>query len=132
MFKYFTSWVVAITLLSLTQNVNVNLPLLSTYVLVVGSYMSFVNPRYYRVSGKLITGWTRFWGVDVLLHLCPLLVNVYRWGLPKDFVSSLHSLAVLLLYLLITPPIYDIYGVSTSELAVPSLVAVVTYVLSTS
>lgn len=118
MFEFFTVWVVLLTAVSAKF---VNLSLLSTFVFVNGCYLSFVNPTFYRVGGKVVKGWRRFWYVDVLLHLLPLSLNVYRRGFPSD--NAFNSAALLLLYLLVSPPVYKTYGVPVHELVTPSVLS---------
>lgn len=109
-FKFFTIWVLILTIFNKYTNSIFNLTFLSLLVLLGGFYLSFVHPKYYNVEivGKTIKidGCTRFILVDLILHLGVFLYNYNRFGLST--VSILPSILLVLFYL-ISIDFYNLY-----------------------
>ena len=109
-FKFFTIWVLILTIFNKYTNSIFNLTFLSLVVLIAGFYLSFVHPKYYNfeIFGKTIKidGFNRFILVDLILHLGVFLYNYNRFGLST--VSILPSILLILFYL-ISVDFHDLY-----------------------
>lgn len=104
--KFFTIWQLVFVIFSPLTSEFLNLPLLSTIVLLVGSYFSFIYPTYYVVGNKIIRGNVRLFLVDIFLHLLPFMYVILSF--PINGKSILNSIGVLLVYSSLFNPI-DVY-----------------------
>lgn len=119
-FRFFTTWMVLLVLFHHHTHKHINLLLLATVTLVVGLYLSFVNPRkfvfYFEGVRYEYTGLQKFIIVDVIFHV---MLMYFVWSRYKGHYvlwepRTLAAIALLLLYILLHD-IKRIYGVHWLE-----------------
>ncbi len=113
--QFFTLWVFVLILLAPISTLYINVTFLSTIVLIVGCFLSFIYPGYYILStGEIVDGWPRFLIVDIFMHFLPWLVITRYQGLLPITEKWQGTLLFLLIYSMFYPPwqISSVYHVS--------------------
>ena len=92
--SFFTFWVAILCIFYDHTNKYIDLTFLSIIVLVIGSYISFVNPRKYTLiiqdQEYLFNGLYRFISIDILhIMLFLLIVNRYQRPTIMTFVNAM-------------------------------------------
>jgi len=115
--RFFTMWQFSLLILASQPSFswlskNLNLPFLSFFVLVVGCYLSWIDPRacfvpYYTITKTSIT--TRIWiikhwqarlWIDILFHVLPFFYALAYFGPPHiQWRTTVGSALLLCLYL---------------------------------
>jgi hypothetical protein len=99
-YKFFTIWTLLLTIFHKYTSKYFNLVFLSTIVLIIGSFISLIHPRFfviYFLNNKYIISNTliKFLTAD-LMHICLFVFNYYKYG--YDTKNILNSLLLLLFY----------------------------------
>lgn len=134
LFKFFTTWSVLLAIFHRQVFKYVNLLYVSFITLMVGLYMSFINPRkfvfYLQGERFVYNGVEKFIIVDMLFHLFVFgfIWSRYR-GYYRGFDNSLLSAMCLFVIYLMTVNVRKIYGLSLTELGFAFVVANVLYFL---
>jgi hypothetical protein len=135
LYKFFTFWVVFLVLGNKYTYKYVNLEYLTFITLLIGLYLSYINPGYYRF--KLLDKWyeirntcEKFILVDLLFHILTFyyVYKIYRneyIKLDKRIVISL--LLIMIYYILID--IEKIYNISEKELMGVFVIVNIIYLL---
>ena len=118
-FKFFTTWVLILAIFHRHVYKNINLLYLSFITLVVGLYLSFINPRrfvfYFENVRYEYTGLQKFIIVDIIFHILVFALIAERYGLyykSKGFDNGfLWALAILGIYLCFYDP-RRVYGIA--------------------
>lgn len=130
--QYFTVWCLLLVIFSKTTHVYLDLLMTSLFVLVCGSYLTYVFPRSvkFRFCGHAMTieGWKlRF--LDVITHVLPFLYIAWTYG--GHYIrcdTSLFPILNLCLLVLLYVSLFDVfkvYGVRTSDVVRALLIAAV-------
>ena len=129
--KFFTNWV--FVLMFFGRNLPFNFAFLATVVLVVGTYLSHVNPGFFifdLFEGQqvVMTGWKKSVFVD-LMHMIMFVLAIT--SLPSEIVPlwyfTVNSVMLIFLYMSVLG-VEEVYLVPSGELIVPGIVAVFLYV----
>jgi hypothetical protein len=132
---YFTTWSVLAVVFHAHTYRYVNLLFLTFVTLVIGLYMSFVNPRkfvfYFDRDRYEFTGGQKFVIVDMLFHLGAFWFawekyGRYYLGGGEGLTSTWAAAAIFAGYALIMP-LRKIYGVELKELGVVAAIAMMLY-----
>ena len=137
LFKFFTTWSLIMVMFHKYLYKYVNLLLITFITLVIGLYLSFINPRrfvwYFDKVRYEYTGLQKFIIVDMIFHL---LVFYYIYSLygkyytSKTFFNSktFIALSIYLIYIL-THDIKKLYGINKYEGACIFVVSLILYVM---
>lgn len=135
-FKFFTTWCVLLALFHPYTHPYVNLLLLTFVTLIVGLYLSFVNPRrfvfYFGNARYEYTGLEKFIIVDMFFHVAVFywIWKRYRGYYLEDANTGPTWVALFLLgtYCLLHP-LQKIYGIPEREVLLVGCMSLVLYVL---
>lgn len=120
--QYFTLWCLLLVCFSSHTHMYVDLLLTSSFVLLCGSYLTYVYPRRvkFMFNGETFTivGW-KLNLIDLLFHVLPFMYIVWRYGeyyikSEKTIPPLLNSLLVALLYVS-TFDVFEVYGVRKED-----------------
>lgn len=131
--SYFTTWSVLAVVFHAHTHRYINLVFLTFVTLVIGLYMSFINPRkfvfYFDRDRYVFTGAQKFVLIDMLFHLGAFLFvwEKYGWGDGNGGLLSTWAAAALFAGYVLIMPIRKIYGVELRELGVVAAVAMMLY-----
>lgn len=130
LFAFFTLYMVIILLFCSFFNQYIDLLFLGIVTFVVGSYVSFVNPRYYTFimddECYKLEGIKRFLIIDTI-HILILLVVLYKYKHAGfNWVRFFGALCILILYLYLVN-ISQIYNLPKSEVFVVGIVTTFVY-----
>lgn len=136
--KFFTAWVFIMALFHKYVYKHVNILLLSFVTLIVGLYLSFINPRrfVFYMQGERFeyTGAEKFIIVDMFFHVFVFYVLLCLYGSyyrSKELFchsGTWAAFAILALYVAITD-IKKLYGISFTECICVFAVALVLYTI---
>lgn len=130
--SYFTTWSVLAVVFHAHTHKYINLVFLTFVTLMIGLYMSFINPRkfvfYFDKDRYEFTGAQKFIIVDMFFHLGAFLfvLDKYGAGGRVGLLGTWAAAALFAGYALIMP-IRKIYGVELRELGVVAAVAMMLY-----
>ncbi len=123
--KFFSTWVVFLTLMSKYTAGTLNLVFLAIFVIVGGAYISYVYPRYYaypfgpwqiKVQGAAM-GFT-----DYFFHLMLLIYVLETFGDKYSLfsVQTLNSIALMVVYWLLIDykEVYHLRSIDVKAIAV--------------
>lgn len=106
--QFFTLWVFVLVCLAPLTCKYINVLFLSSIVLLVGSYFSFIEPGFYTLdNGKIIQGRKRFIYVDLIMHFLPWVFILWYQGNGKLIPIQEKwkgTLLVVVAYTLAYPP----------------------------
>lgn len=131
-FEFFTWWVLALLAAHRVVAPYVDLVFLSFVMLVVGSYVSFVSRHTYVWKAypggpsHTLSGWRRFWVVDVSIHAAAMAFAIAFCRYPLSPCSIANAAAIMILYGASHAP-EEIYGTTMREISTVFLAACVTY-----
>ena len=144
--QFLTCWVVLMVVFHQYTFENIDLLYLTFLAFIVGSYISFVNPKFYILKNKkddivLFEGWNRFIVVDLTIHalLFVFICYKYYWyykprsnsmffHFPRHVSTFIAALSVVILYMA-SIDIVSVYNVSFHELFIASFLATFLYFL---
>ncbi len=122
LYKFFTLWVVLLVLFNKYTYKYVNLEYLTFITLIVGLYLSYINPKFYRF--KILDKWyeirktcEKFFLVDLLFHILTFyfVYKTYHNEYIKYDKRTFSSLLLILVYYLLID-INKVYNISAKEL----------------
>lgn len=133
-FKFFTTWNIIFVLLHAYTHQIVNLLYLSYVTLMIGLYLSFVNPKkfVFKFGDKkyVFDKWSKFLSVDVLFHICVFLFVFYCYSVYylKYGDDSQLLLSILIIFFYISMiNVKKVYGVDFIEFVVVFCVVNILY-----
>jgi len=111
-YEFFTIWFITLLLLENYTNKYINLLFLSSIVLICGSYISFINPKYYIIkdfnNNKFKIDKHNRLLIDIFLHFLPFMYCLKKYNNNNNIRNSLY---VVFFYLINYNPII-IYNLS--------------------
>lgn len=124
---FFTFWSLIFVVLHTYTARFLDLRYMTFIVLVIGSYLSFVNPgsfKFIRDDGNVdeYRGWRKFLIIDIAMHLC---VFIYIWVVQQKTgfdISTFLCTHILLIVYLSTVNVERVYGVPFSEVFIVFMV----------
>lgn len=135
--QFFTLWVFVLVCLAPITCKYINVLFLSTIVLLVGSYFSFIEPGFYVLdNGKVVKGQNRLIYVDLILHFIPWLFMLWyqgNWRLVPIKEHWRGTFLVVAAYLLLYPPWEtNVYQVSLAKMGALVSISTLLYSLASS
>jgi hypothetical protein len=111
-FHFFTIWIFILTIFNKYTSKYFNLPYLSLIVLVLGSYLSFIHPKYYKIvifhKTIKIKGIARFILADIIFHMGVFLYNYKMFGFNNNNIRLSIMLFIVYLFFVDFDKIYKI------------------------
>lgn len=135
-FKFFTTWVFILAICHRYLHQYVNLLYLSFITMIVGFYLSFINPRrfvfYFENERYEYTGIQKFIIVDMIFHILVFTLLAEKYGSFYNGGGIDSRLCVALLVICIYIYMYDpqrVYGITMIEIYTIFFVANILYFL---
>lgn len=120
----FTFWVIVLCIFDEYTHKYVNLLYLTFITLIIGLYISYVHPRYFRypIDDETIRfeGFTKFYIIDLFSHIVPFIYILFKY---KSYYASTSLidmpftfLILSMYYILLNTE--TIYGISKQEVLI--------------
>ena len=137
--KYLTLWIFILVIFHKFTNKIFSLPFLTFTIMVMGLYISYINPRkyYFYYNGNdndnengneiIIDGYIKNI-IDIVFHISPFIYMVFIYGIEPFFINLkiIPSILLLILYNLIYCP-ERIYRLPKREIAIVSFISLIVY-----
>lgn len=137
LFKFFTTWSLIMVLCNRYLYKYVNLMFITFVTLIIGLYLSFINPRrfvwYFDKVRYEYTGLQKFIIVDMIFHLLVFYYIYHLYGkyyMKKSIFDykTIIALCILIIYIF-THDIKKLYGIDKYEGAGVFIISIMLYVM---
>jgi hypothetical protein len=127
---FLTTWILILVLFHKISSKIFSLSFLTCMVLLVSSYISYINPRkYYLGKTIIIEGYLKNL-IDIFFHILPFIFICYYYGIEPFFNNwkIIPSLLLIILYLLLYNP-SKVYHLSINEIIIIYIFSIFIYIL---
>lgn len=132
---FFTFWSILLVILHKYTYKHVNLLFITFISLIIGSYISFLHPKYfiYEIDNEKIylTGLHKFIIIDIFAHILPFLFvyfTYYNYYKNKSILEDPITILIVLIYGIIINH-QKIYQIGFREISLILLISICLYFL---
>lgn len=133
-FKFLTIWSFFLSLFHNYVNSYISLPFLSFICMIMGLYISYINPKKYVIYNynkpiEIKNNLIKLLFIDIPFHILVFLFIIYKYGFDDIYDIKIITTLLLIFFYYSINDISFIYKISIKELQLLFIVAILLYIL---
>ena len=133
-FKFLTIWSFFLSLFHNYVNSYISLPFLSFICMIMGLYISYINPKKYVIYNynkpiEIKNNLIKLLFIDIPFHILVFIFIIYKYGFDDIYDIKIITTLLLIFFYYSINDISFIYKISIKELQLLFIVAILLYIL---